>query len=240
MFMKTIKSVAAAGVALAALAGPAAAEDREFSWSITLTGTSDYVFRGLSFANEDPAFQPALDMSYGIVYWGVWGSNLGSDDDVFGYWETDYYAGITPTLGPVNLDLGVIFYTYPAGNDSNYVELKAGASIDPVKNVSLGATFFYVPDQDNSVEVYTVEGTASYSFPQVGPLSPSISGLVGYADADDADFFFTGVDSYTYWNVGLGVDISKWSFDFRYWDTDIGNEGTADERFVFTTSISLP
>ena len=34
-----------------------AEEGRKFTWSITLGGTSDYVFRGISFTNEDPASQ---------------------------------------------------------------------------------------------------------------------------------------------------------------------------------------
>ncbi len=40
-------------------AAPAADEGRKFEWSVTFAGTSDYVFHGFSYNDEDPAFQPA-------------------------------------------------------------------------------------------------------------------------------------------------------------------------------------
>ncbi len=62
------RKLAAAGAALVALTGSALAdgyggsikdapveEGRKFSWSITLGGTSDYIFRGISQTFEDPA-----------------------------------------------------------------------------------------------------------------------------------------------------------------------------------------
>jgi hypothetical protein len=47
-------------------------------------------------------------------------------------------------------------------------------------------------------------------------------------------------DDYTYWNAGLALSVEKFTFDFRYWDTNIQDDGLADERFVFTASITLP
>ena len=73
--------------------------------------------------------------------------------------------------------------------------------------------------------------------------------------AEEADAFATGVDDYTYWNLGVAVSVKKYTFDFRYWDTSIpgdalaneyfeftdGTEyGLANERFVFTASVTLP
>ena len=31
--------------------------ERKFGYSISITGTSDYIFRGISFSNQDPAFR---------------------------------------------------------------------------------------------------------------------------------------------------------------------------------------
>ncbi|MBC7831271.1 MAG: hypothetical protein H7Y62_04540, partial [Hyphomicrobium sp.] len=55
-------------------------------------------------------------------------------------------------------------------------------------------------------------------------------------------------DEYYYWNAGLALTVEKLTFDFRYWDTNIGgdafdicaNAGLCDERFVFTAKVVLP
>ena len=93
-FMKWFSTSALAGAvsvaAIAAIAAPAAADGyavesaaaaapasdaREFGYSITIGGTSDYVFRGFSNTNRDPAAQGSFDVTYGIWYAGIWASN---------------------------------------------------------------------------------------------------------------------------------------------------------------------
>ena len=232
--MKSLtKAVGAASIALMTLAGAASAEEREFSWSATATGTSDYIFRGLSLYGEDPAFQASIDASYGIFYTGLWGSMV--DGDIYEPVELNFYAGITPKLGPVTFDFGFIYYFYPWGepSDANLIELKAGAEFSPIKNLTLTPVYWYVPDQDNADSASTIEGTAAYELPAVGIFTPTVSGLVGWTE----NF---GADEYTYWNAGLSLAVEKFTFDFRYWDTDIANDPLADERFVFTASITLP
>jgi uncharacterized protein (TIGR02001 family) len=75
-------------------------EGRKFTYSFSLTGTSDYVFRGISQTDNDPTIQGAIDLGYGIFYLGAWGSGVDFDDE-FGndldHGEIDYYAGIKPT-----------------------------------------------------------------------------------------------------------------------------------------------
>jgi uncharacterized protein (TIGR02001 family) len=240
-----IGAASVAALALAATAAPAVAEDREFGWSITLGGTSDYVFRGLSFSNEDPAAQGSIDFSYGIFYAGAWGSNL---DGLSGPWELDLYAGVKPVWGPVTFDFGVIGYLYPASSqvlEDEYIELKAGASMELVKNLSGYVTYYYQIENDGLIAtVNTFEGGLSYSLPQVGIFEPSISGLVGTSINEDTAL---ADDDYVYWNAGLSLTVEKFTMDFRYWDTDINNGGSVfalpgldDERFVFTAKVTLP
>lgn len=240
------RGLLAAGAALFCLAAPALAdEERKFEWSVTGTGTSDYIFRGLSLNDEDPAFQASVDASYGIFYAGIWGSMV--DGDPYEPVELDLYAGLKPVWGPVTFDFGFVYYVYPWNDDptadGEYIELKAGAEFSPVKNLTLKPIFWYVPDQDNSDAVYTIEGSAAYELPAVGIFTPTVSGLVGYSEADSDGTFFGDLeptDNYTYWNAGIALAVEKFTFDFRYWDTNIDGDGLADERFVFTTSITLP
>jgi uncharacterized protein (TIGR02001 family) len=232
---------------------------RQFSWSVNLGATSDYVFRGFSQSAEDPVFQAGVDVSYGLFYAGLWGSGVdfgpASKGDIANM-ELDYYAGIKPTWGKFNFDFGVIYYTYPNAKDSsgelNYVELKAGVSGEFIPNLTTGVTAYYSPDYTGEVgNVWTVEGNASYALPKFSVFAPSISGALGYNKGDSADYkslVANGDDSYLYWNAGLALAVDKLTLDFRYWDTNISDAGgfcngkvlQCDERFVFSAKITLP
>jgi uncharacterized protein (TIGR02001 family) len=218
-------------------------EGRKFTWSITMGGTSDYIFRGLSLSNEDPAFQPSVNFGYGILYFGLWGSNVSGDG--FAPWETDIYGGIKPVWGPVTFDFGVVWYTYPGADKLggslglDYVEFKAGASYSPIKNLTYTPILWYTPDQGGHYsETFTTESTLAYTLPACGIFTPTVSGLIGWSTAQN-DGFFLGEDDYTYWNAGMALAVEKFTFDFRYWDTNI-DTGTSDERFVFSASVTLP
>ncbi|MEQ1712109.1 MAG: TorF family putative porin [Hyphomicrobium sp.] len=276
LMRSTAQAVAAAGIVMAALAVPAAAgsmkdapaadEGRKLTWSFNLGGTSDYVFRGISQTDNDPTMQGGLDLGYGIFYAGVWASGLdfsaaGNDAQV----EVDFYAGIKPVYGAATFDFGVIYYSYPSANAFNppatlvadadlaYFELKAGVSGEIMKGLTAGATLFYSPDYFvQTGSVWTVEGSLAYTLPAWGPVTPTISGLVGYQDGSDAEYlFFNGFDSYTYWNVGLALAVDKLTFDFRYWGSDAENalnnapgltcgNNYCDDRFVFSAKVTLP
>ena len=269
MMRHAVQGMAVAGLAIAALAAPAAAgsmkdapaeEGRKLTWSFNIAGTSDYVFRGISQTDNDPTLQGGLDLGYGIFYAGVWASGLdfsaaANDAQV----EVDFYAGVKPVWGPATFDFGVIYYAYPSsgfiapvvGPDLDYVELKAGVSGEIFKSMTAGATVFYSPDYFGETGgVWTVEGSLAYALPAMGPITPTISGLVGYQDGGDADYLaFNGFDNYVYWNVGLALAIDKLTLDFRYWGTDAENpvsaglsciNGYCDDRFVFTAKVTLP
>lgn len=256
------------GGSMIALTGGAALADepRSLGYSVTLGGTSDYIFRGISQTSENPAAQGSVDFTYGIFYAGVWGSNVDFDDAPPATAEVDFYAGIKPTLGPgplwgpVTFDFGVIYYAYPGADDDgaelDYVELKAGYSmVSPwIKGLTSGTTFYWSDDYGlETGEVFTIESAASYALPQFGIFSPSISGAWGTVYGDRDEGFTAGggsKDKYDYWNAGLTLGVEKFAFDFRYWDSniDVVNEGVGacvtqglcDERFVFTAKVTLP
>jgi uncharacterized protein (TIGR02001 family) len=228
----------AASVALAFLSGTALAEERKLEWSATATGTSDYVFRGISQSANDPAIQGSAGLTYGMFYVGTWASSI--DFDPNAEIEIDYYAGITPKWGPVSFDFGYLYYSYPSANYIDYWELKAGAKAELLPKLTAGGTFYWTPDKAYDWNVY--EGTLAYELPKTWLFTPTVSGLVGYTDFRSS----VGVD-YTYWNAGLALAVDNLTFDLRYWDTDAGPAtcfgvpaNTCDSRFVFSTTLSLP
>lgn len=267
--MSIIKNSLMAGVAAAALvvaAMPASAGDifnrsagsikdapmesgRKFEWSVNGGLTTDYVFRGQSQNDEDMSYFVGADVSYGIFYAGIWAAKVDPNFVGGANAEIDYYAGITPTLGPASFDFGVIVYHYPssdapASDGVDYVEFKAGISGELVKGLNAGATYYYSPDYTFAAgATHVIEGTLGYTFSKVGIFEPTLDGTVGHISGEETAF----VD-YTYWNAGIALAVEALTLDFRYWDTDItqpdalGTNGKnlADERFVFTATVALP
>lgn len=240
---KQLGIVGTLALAAASIAGAAQAEDK-LTYSFTLQAVSDYMFRGLSYTDQEPTLQSYLEFDYNIFYAAIGGSHV-DYLGLYGPWEVDLYAGLRPTTGPINWDLAVQYYMYgsadPAYKSSqlDYVEFKVAASTALTKSLTVGVTGYVTPDQGFATPVTkTLEGTASYALPQLGVFTPTLSGLYGWSDADLAGWFLGDTD-YTYWNGGLKLGVEKLFFDFRYWDTSIDHE-LADARFVFSAGIVLP
>jgi uncharacterized protein (TIGR02001 family) len=223
---------------MVSMSGSALAADK-FAWSASLTGTSDYVFRGITQTDGDPTIQGSIGGTYGIFYAGAWASGLDWGPTNDAQIEVDYYAGITPTWGPANFDLGVIYYNYPGTNGNDIFELKGGVSGEIVPKLTAGVTYYYSPDY-NDLDYGVVEATLAYELPKTWVFTPTISGLYGNQQV----FGNTALVDYNYWNAGLALGVGNLSFDFRYWDTDMSgcNSGpfACDSRFVFSTTVSMP
>jgi uncharacterized protein (TIGR02001 family) len=248
------------------VAAPAAVDEgRKFTYSFNIGATSDYVFRGISQTDNDPALQGGADFGYGILYAGVWASMVDFADAPPANAEVDWYGGIRPTwnspFGTINMDLGFIYYSYPGANpgavpmnDINYWELKAGYSWSALHpSLVTGTTVFWSPDYfAETGSVWTIETMAAWTLPKVGVFTPVINGLVGWQKGDSADGFFVNVngtdDEYYYWNAGLALGVENITFDFRYWDTNINDDAAnicaaanlCDERFVFSAKVAVP
>ena len=216
------------GILSAALIGglalPAQAEELTLGASAALT--TDYVFRGISQTDENPAVQASLDASYGIFYLGAWGSNVdfggGPAGQDIANLEIDYYAGITPGWKGISFDIGGIYYTYPGafdpGGEFDYFELKTGASYTFMEALTLGVTNYWSPEffsELGDADALELSGEYAFSKKLFNFFSPSVSALVGWQWVE------LGTD-YTYWNAGLTLGfLENWSADIRYWDTDI-------------------
>lgn len=114
------------GMALAVGLGTAAqAGDNKLSFTGSAVITTDYMFRSISNTNQEPAAQPEFDLTYGMFYAYIWGSNTAFGDGI----ELDYGIGITPKWKNITFNIAGLYYTYPGGSeDLNYFELKTGAS----------------------------------------------------------------------------------------------------------------
>ncbi len=230
--MKLFTASALAGAAALALltsAGAASAQDATISYNIGVT--SDYVFRGFSQTDENPAVQGGIDATFGPgFYAGVWASNVDFLDDTDA--EIDIYGGYRTEAAGFAVDLGVVGYTYagaPGGADYNYVEFKAAAS-RAIGPVTAGAAVYYSPDffgvADESATY--AELNAAYTTPITGL---SVSGAIGEQWLDVSDDYAT-------WNLGATYAFAgtPLALDIRYSDTDVDSPAIpASDGRVFAT-----
>src|SRR6476660_3262644 len=121
-FTAMLKSGALVAALLAGLAAPAyAAEAPKLTLSGSATMTTDYMFRSITNTNQQPAVQPEFDLTYGIFWAYIWGSNTAYGENI----ELDYGAGISPKWKDITFTVGYLEYTYPGDNaNSDYGELK--------------------------------------------------------------------------------------------------------------------
>lgn len=125
------------GLSIGALSTSALSADAPTS-PHTLTANvglySQYVFRGLTQTNEDPAIQGGFDYSHSSgFYLGTWASNISwlkenttTAAGVSGTYrsggslELDFYGGFKGTVGDFGYDVGLLYYYYP-GDVNNAV-----------------------------------------------------------------------------------------------------------------------
>ena len=209
-------------LALSVGAGAAQAQAApEVAFNISVV--SDYVFRGASQTNEDPALQGGIDATFGGgFYAGTWASMVDFGDGTDA--EVDLYGGYRTEAAGYALDFGVVGYLYvnePGPADYNFVEFKAAAS-RAIGPATLGAAVYYSPDFFGADDAATyLEANAAYAVADKW----TVSGAVGHQWLDvNAD--------YTTWNLGLAYALTDHlAVDVRYHDTDVDGPLT-DDRFV--------
>lgn len=254
--LRGISAALMAGAAFVAVGAPAMAADigsykdepveETRSHSITVNGglTTDYVFRGISQSDEGPAVFAGADIAYGMFYAGFWASSVDtatSDGEI----EVDVYAGIKKSFNSVDLDLGVLYYSYPNNDfpvEINYLELKAAASKKIWRDITVTGTVYYSPDYYNEAgATWTFEGKAAAPLPWWGL---TLSGTYGHVTSEDDDGGFSAFyedDNYNYWNVGLSKTFREhYTIDVRYHGTDVDEAFNylADDRVVATFTFN--
>jgi len=192
------------------------------SWGGSLALTSDYLVRGISRSNHDPALQ--LDLHYasnvGLIA-GVFASNTQIDPDqsrdaelggYFGYgWrEGDAWAGRALAS----------YYAYPwnqLGSRYNYAEFDAEVAFRGWLQLNLN----YSPDSPRYVPlrglISVTEAAAEINAQRaiIGKLSATAG--VGYSHLAGA-----AAAGYVYWGIGGAYDLGPVSLAVSYTDTTPG------------------
>ena len=228
---------AAQDEAPAADAADAADEEESSNLTWNLAVTSDYVFRGISQTDLDPALQGGLDYSFGDtgLYVGAWASNVDFADSDGPDVELDYYIGWNHDLSDtLNLDLQVVRYSYMGEQDAygniDYNEVIGALAYDEM----LTFTVAYAND-------YANEGFSSLYYNLGGSWDVgndfALNAGVGRTNFSD------DVGSYTDWNLGVSRQFGPVNVALNYYDVtggfidDVFGSDKASDRVVLTLSL---
>lgn len=99
---------------------------------------SDYVFRGVTQSNHEPAVSMYIEPRYNInpnlqLYAGLGGASISFTNRAAA--EIDIYGGIRPTFGPLAFDFGAWYYWYPGGECIDFVV--GGGGVCPVGSANV-------------------------------------------------------------------------------------------------------
>ena len=221
--LTSVRSLLAATILAgsALTAAPAFAQDEDdgaapaISISGSVTGTSDYRFRGVSLSAGDFALQGGITASHESgVYVGAWASSI-QGGTPYGEVELDLFTGWTGAVAEgVTVDVGLLYYVYPTTDDpfnldpdTDYFEPYASVAttLGPV-TAKLGAAYAWDQDSLGGNDNLYVYGDLSSGIPGT-PLT--LAGRLGYTDGVLAPPLLagTGDDDGFDWSVTASMPI---------------------------------
>ena len=222
------------------------------SFSANVTLTSDYVYRGISQTNENPALQGGLDYSYDSsypfdFYLGVWASNVefnGGGDNAASL-EIDVYGGMKGELANgLGWDLGIMYYAYPdqnedGGIDYDFYEFYGSLSYTwDIATADIGVAYTTDFFGEDNEAIWWHGGLGL----DMGIVNPYIQ--LGYQDVegDRTTGDELGFD-YTYYAVGVSTSVDVLTFDLS-WQEAYGDcnplvDGDLCDSLVFSVSSSF-
>lgn len=242
MKLKTL--LAAAALPLLALPTAAFAQDEAVAEAVEeeagpieidfeIGAFSDYRFRGISLSGKDPEITAEIAVSHESgLYAAAWVSNVDSDfggkaDEV----EVDLTVGFSKDFGPINFDVGAIYYLYPNENGFDYFELYGGITV-PVGPASVTVGANWAPSQDSLGNTDNTYVYISGDLP-IKDTPLSIHGTFGY---EDGAFAAKKRD----WLIGASYDIGGgFTASLDYVDTHRSFTNLGDATAVFSITKSF-
>lgn len=196
-----------------AAAEPAPAPEHTFTANVGVF--SQYIFRGISQTNEDPALQGGFDYAHSSgLYIGTWASNVswlneGGATYQQGSAEIDVYGGYKSAIGEtgVGYDVGVLQYWYPgqklAGPKANTTEVYGALSWQWFTAKYSYAVSSQVFGNKNADGTWYLDLAAAYPIGETGLTAGAHWGRQDYSGSGNSLF------SYNDWRISLAYDMGK-------------------------------
>ena len=206
-------------------------EHSPHSFSANVTLTSDYVYRGISQTNEDPALQGGFDYSHESgFYLGVWASSLEFQSE-----NADGIVVPATAITPVDGDptMRMVQFTTP-DYGSIEIDIYGGLSGEFQNGLGwdVGALYYLYPDQneDGGIDYDFLEVYGSLSYTWDTEYQPSADIGIAYSP----DFF--GEDDTGIWvHGGLGFSIPDMVDPYvQVGYQDVDGDKTSPDGFDYT------
>lgn len=199
----------------------------EISGEVALV--SDYIFRGITNTDHNPAVQGGLSYSVDVglpwakPYIGFWGSNVDFDDGGEAHVEIDALFGLTGTIGAVEWDLGGLYYAYPGANsnlDYDYWEVPLQVTYTLNDHLSFQSQYAYSPDFfGGSGQAHYLMGGVRWQQP-IWSMTLAAEATTGHQWIEHNAVY--GTDDYQDWRIALSLTImEKINLGIAYTDTDL-------------------
>ena len=212
-------------ISASAMAADAPASPHTISYNVGIT--TDYIFRGVSQSQHDPAISGGIDYSHASgLYAGTWvstqkwvetGPYKTSSD-----FEWDVYGGYKGSVGDIGYDVGLIHYAYDG--DRNGLALPTPETTEVYIGASwsfLSAKYSYV------VSPYFIgwgtRGTTQTDGSGYLELNANYDmgdgwGLIGHLGHQKVEN--VSIASYTDWKIGVSKDVGFGVVTLAYSDTN--------------------
>ena len=214
---------------------------------------TDYNFRGVSQSNRKPAAQGYVELQFldNIAYTGFTAYKV--DLPTRPSFEGDVTAGVRPKFGPLQFDIGFIYYSYAGERtlvdlstrnfftvkDTDFIEFSGKAAYPYGDELTFGAYVYHTGNYlGTHANATYVSATAKYTIPagSFGFIPPgfAISGEFGHytLGRTNTNYYVDfKLPSYLYGNIGLSYTYENVTLDLRYHDTDL----TKTECFALTS-----
>ena len=156
---------------------------------------SDYIWRG-TICNGNPVWQPSATIGYDAGDFGTVSANVWSSFDLThkrgtatnsrrscGAQEIDYTLAYANSLGPVGIEAGHIWYTFPNNNGSSDQDLYATVSYEnDIVTPSASAYWNYSDSAGTDVSAVYFSFGLSHDFKPIEALTLTPKAEIGFGD----------------------------------------------------------
>ncbi len=198
----------------------ASAFDAKFAAAVT----NDYNYRGYTLSDHLPSASSNLEVTYRILFASVNTASVQIPE--LSHFQMTDTVGLRPVFGPVTLETGLAYYSYPGSQtDSSYPEVYVAPSYAVTSKLTMGVNIYYASDyyRTGAWENYNAI-TAKYDYGSGLTFSAEL-GRQGFGTTRPTETSpAIALPDYIYGNVGLTYTYKALSFDLRFHATTLSKQ----------------